>query len=178
MLTLLHVVDQILQPSSRVREELKSYIQRHNLLAEQKEYVKDLLQNYNIVEDLDKLNISESCSKLPEEVAQKSDKDRSKTRSMKPKSLNSENLAVVANSINKDIIQKRQPTYKNRGLYTKDAVNCVPMKDTNSINTRKNSQKPRTKPVNENTEVESSQNPTEPGNNIKFFNFLLFHAIP
>ncbi|CAL9067039.1 uncharacterized protein LOC135607390 isoform X2 [Musa acuminata AAA Group] len=153
------------EPSSRVREELKSYIQRHNLLAEQKEYVKDLLQNYNIVEDLDKLNISESCSKLPEEVAQKSDKDRSKTRSMKPKSLNSENLAVVANSNNKDIIQRRQPTYKNRGLYSKDAVNCVPMKDTNNINTRKNSQKPRTKPVNENTEVESSQNPTETGNN-------------
>ncbi|CAL9138114.1 unnamed protein product [Musa acuminata var. zebrina] len=153
------------EPSSRVREELKSYIQRHNLLTEQKEYVKDLLQNYNIVEDLDKLNISESCSKLPEEVTQKSDKDRSKTRSMKPKSLNSENLAVVANSNNKDIIQKRQPTYKNRGLYSKDAVNCVPMKDTNSINTRKNSEKPRTKPVNENTEVESSQNPTETGNN-------------
>ncbi|CAD5194188.1 unnamed protein product [Musa acuminata subsp. malaccensis] len=153
------------EPSSRVREELKSYIQRHNLLTEQKEYVKDLLQNYNIVEDLDKLNISESCSKLPEEVTQKSDKDRSKTRSMKPKSLNSENLAVVANSNNKDIIQRRQPTYKNRGLYSKDAVNCVPMKDTNSINTRKNSQKPRTKPVNENTEVESSQNPTETGNN-------------
>ncbi|CAL9205359.1 uncharacterized protein LOC103975432 [Musa acuminata AAA Group] len=153
------------EPSSRVREELKSYIQRHNLLTEQKEYVKDLLQNYNIVEDLDKLNISESCSKLPEEVTQKSDKDRSKTRSMKPKSLNSENLAVVANSNNKDIIQRRQPTYKNRGLYSKDAVNCVPMKDTNNINTRKNSQKPRTKPVNENTEVESSQNPTETGNN-------------
>ncbi|XP_077245831.1 uncharacterized protein LOC143885511 isoform X2 [Tasmannia lanceolata] len=49
------------EPFQRLRDELKSYVLRHNLL-ELGEPTKELLRSYNISEDLEQVQVSETCS--------------------------------------------------------------------------------------------------------------------
>ncbi|CAL9059849.1 uncharacterized protein LOC135624199 [Musa acuminata AAA Group] len=158
------------EPIDRMREELISYIQRHSLVAEKEDSVKDLLQRYNIVEDTEKLKLSETSSKLPEEVTLRPDQERhgisstSRIGNLTPKLLNV-STPVVVNSNRNDGIQKRLPSYTRRGLYNKIEANIAADKDDKSTSTQKKSQKPRTKPINGNEKIKRSLNnsPTEPG---------------
>ncbi|KAG1335464.1 hypothetical protein COCNU_03G015830 [Cocos nucifera] len=136
------------EPLDRVRDELKSYVWRHNLVAELGEPAKDLLQMYNIVEDLEQLKVSDSCSQLPVERNQFSDKSprsystASKIRTLKPKSLNP-NTRSVAEPNKREGIQQRKPASKNKGSSNESPVYAVSVEDTNGSNAQKKSRQPR-----------------------------------
>ncbi|WOL09169.1 hypothetical protein Cni_G17922 [Canna indica] len=162
------------EPLDRVREELKSYIQRHNLVAEQEDFVKDLLQCYNIMEDLEKLKVSEACSKLAEDVAQKSDKDTSRlaskarNRRMASKSVDTDTLSPIADSNKKDGLQKRQLTYTNKGMHNKNTAKVIPTRDNNSTKTQKKPHKSRTESVSGDEKIKTAldNSPAEPGDKV------------
>ncbi|KAL5544411.1 hypothetical protein UlMin_008195 [Ulmus minor] len=83
------------EPLQRMRDELKSYARRYNL----GETVKELFESYNIVENTEQLQTSESCSQLPEGTQSSDDEVRSSTstvacRKLKPKALNTDNTEV------------------------------------------------------------------------------------
>lgn len=54
------------EPLQRLRDELKSYEQRHSLL-ELGEPVKQLFESYNISHDFEQVQVSENCSHAPED---------------------------------------------------------------------------------------------------------------
>lgn len=76
-----------------MRDELKAYASRHNL-AEFEEAVKQLFESYNVSEDFEKLQVSVTCSQVPEDGTRLSDDDvnsvssTAANRKLKPKSLN------------------------------------------------------------------------------------------
>ncbi|KAK8956311.1 hypothetical protein KSP40_PGU006860 [Platanthera guangdongensis] len=61
-----------IQPLNRIREELKSYVLKHNLLEELGDATKDTLHSYNIVDDFEKLQILECRSQSAEDETQNS----------------------------------------------------------------------------------------------------------
>ncbi|XP_015067858.1 uncharacterized protein LOC107012507 [Solanum pennellii] len=60
------------EPLQRLRDELKSYVQRHNLLG-LGEPVKQLFESYNISHDFEQLQVSETCSHAPQDGTPSSD---------------------------------------------------------------------------------------------------------
>ncbi|XP_019198120.1 PREDICTED: uncharacterized protein LOC109191897 isoform X2 [Ipomoea nil] len=60
------------EPLQRMRDELKAYTQRHNLV-ELGEPLKQLFESYNILPDFEQLQVSETCSHVPEEGTRSSD---------------------------------------------------------------------------------------------------------
>lgn len=62
----------LFQPLQRLRDELKSYVQRHNLL-DLGEPVKQLFESYNISHDFEQLQVSETCSHAPQDGTPSSD---------------------------------------------------------------------------------------------------------
>ncbi|KAG6497262.1 hypothetical protein ZIOFF_045160 [Zingiber officinale] len=154
------------EPLDRVREELKSYIQRHALVTEQEESVKDLLQRYNIMEDFEKFKVSVNSPKVSEMVTQKSDKPKcsieSKTRdrNVTPKALYSGSLTAITNSNSKDGFPKRQPIYVSKG--NKDAAKTVPIKDNNGTTVSKKSQKSKIESPKEDETMKKSEENSPP----------------
>ncbi|VFQ62770.1 unnamed protein product [Cuscuta campestris] len=61
------------EPLQRMRDELKAYAQRHNLVEVGEEPVKQLFECYNILPDFEQLQVSETCSHVPEEGTQSVD---------------------------------------------------------------------------------------------------------
>ncbi|KAG0454782.1 hypothetical protein HPP92_024074 [Vanilla planifolia] len=104
------------EPLPRVREELKSYVLRHKLMEELGNSTKNILDSYNILQELEKLQVSEDGSQL-EQGPQITDKIRKnsaeipETRNLKPKALNVSNLAE---SNNDDASQKITPAAKKQ----------------------------------------------------------------
>ncbi|KAL9243219.1 hypothetical protein vseg_017132 [Gypsophila vaccaria] len=86
----------------RLRDELKLYAGRHDL-SELGDAVRSLFDSYEIVESLEQLQVSETCSHVPEDSTTPSGDDvRSTTstmgsRKLKPKSLNTDNQATSGN---------------------------------------------------------------------------------
>lgn len=115
------MVHTFLQPLDRMREELKSYVARHDLAIELVDPVKDILQVYDIVEDFEKLKISAEPSQQPK----KSDKVARTTTSvspngnLKPRSLNSEATESKEGG-KKENIQKAKPDARVRGSYNRN----------------------------------------------------------
>ncbi|OIT23232.1 PREDICTED: uncharacterized protein LOC109216685 [Nicotiana attenuata] len=62
------------EPFQRLRDELKSYVQRHSLV-ELEEPVKQLFDSYNILQDSQQLQVSETCSHAPKEETCSSNDD-------------------------------------------------------------------------------------------------------
>lgn len=62
------------QPFQRLRDELKSYVQRHSLV-ELEEPVKQLFDSYNILQDSQPLQVSETCTHAPKEETCSSNDD-------------------------------------------------------------------------------------------------------
>ncbi|GAA0151292.1 hypothetical protein LIER_10039 [Lithospermum erythrorhizon] len=69
------------EPLQRIRDELKSYARKHNL-TEFGDSAKELFENYNITENFEQLQISQTCSHLPEEGTRSSDDDVHSTSSV------------------------------------------------------------------------------------------------
>ncbi|XAR50080.1 hypothetical protein NMG60_11004307 [Bertholletia excelsa] len=98
------------EPNQKMRNELKSYACRHNL-AEIGEFAKEILESYNIPENPEQLQVSDTCSQVPEEETRSSDDDvRSSsdvkgTRKPKPKSLNTAATTRTSISENPEQLQ-------------------------------------------------------------------------
>ncbi|KAH0691990.1 hypothetical protein KY290_020167 [Solanum tuberosum] len=60
------------EPLQRLRDELKSYVQRHSLL-DLGEPVQQLFESYNISHDFEQLQVSETCSHAPQDGTPSSD---------------------------------------------------------------------------------------------------------
>lgn len=96
------------EPLDRIREELKSYVLRHNLLEELGNTTKDTLHSYNIVDDFEKLQISESRSQSAEDANQNSEElaknsaTVSRARNLVPKFSRTKTLAE---SNDKEVVQ-------------------------------------------------------------------------
>ncbi|XP_015883548.3 uncharacterized protein LOC107419307 [Ziziphus jujuba] len=139
------------EPLQRMRDELKSYARRHNL-SELGETVKELFERYNIVENIEQLQVSESCSQVPEEGTRSSDDEvrsssstvGTSTRKLKPKSLNTDAAPIspVTEPAKKDTAQKTNPATRNRGSLTKTNANSTLVSDTRARKSVKKPQNP------------------------------------
>lgn len=142
-----------------MRDELKSYARRHNL-GEFGERVKDLFDSYNVSETSDQLQVSESCSQVPEEGTRSSDDEvhsSSSTmgsRKLKPKSLNTDvaQVSSVTESVKKETIPKNYPATRSRATLHKNSVNSRSVSDTANRNTQKKPQKPTKQETNKEKE--------------------------
>ncbi|KAF8399430.1 hypothetical protein HHK36_015295 [Tetracentron sinense] len=141
------------EPLQRLRDELKIYARRYNL-AEFGETVNELLASYNILEDLEQLQVSETCSQVPEEGTRSSDEDvhsssssATEARKLKPKSLNSESVQAspASESARKENTQKKVPANRNRGSLNRNSANLRSVTDINSGIIQKKSQRPNRK---------------------------------
>lgn len=132
-----------------MREELKSYARRHSLV-EFGESVKELLTSYDISENLEQLQVSETCSQVPGEGTRSSDDDvhssssTRSTRRLKPKSLNTDAAQVssVTQSANTETTQKNYPATRTRSSLNKNPVNSRSASDSQSHNIKRKLQKP------------------------------------
>ncbi|EOY21759.1 Uncharacterized protein TCM_013867 isoform 1 [Theobroma cacao] len=134
------------EPLQRMRDELRSYLGRHNL-GENDEAIMELLKSYNVSENSDQPQVSETCSQLPEEGTRSSDDEVHSvssvvvSRKLKPKSLNTDaaQASSVAESAKK-AIPKNNPVTRNRAL-NKNSSNSRSVSDTGSRTVQKKTQK-------------------------------------
>lgn len=139
-------------PLRRMRDELKTYALRHNLgdLADLAVPLKELYERYGVVEN-EQLQVSETCSHVPEEGTRSSDEDAKSssstmgTRKLKPKSLNTDAAQVspVRNKAKKEIPQKGIPATRTRASVAKNSSASGPVSDSGvRRSTANKSQKP------------------------------------
>ncbi|KAJ4961729.1 hypothetical protein NE237_021639 [Protea cynaroides] len=138
------------EPLQRMRDEFKSYVQRHNL-CELREFVEELLGSYDIPEDFEKLQVSETCSQVHEEGTRSADEDAQSSvsstgaRKLRPKSVNPGNVqAAKVEEATKDNTPKKTHASRNRGSLNKSSANFSSVTDIDSGNVQRNkSQRPR-----------------------------------
>ncbi|XWS60591.1 hypothetical protein CRYUN_Cryun07bG0048700 [Craigia yunnanensis] len=134
------------EPLQKMRNELISYVRRHNL-GENEEATKELLERYNVSENSDQPQVSETCSQVPEEGTRSSDDEVHSfssavgSRKLKPKSLNTNAAQVssVAESA-KEVTPKDNPATRNKVLI-KNSSNSRSVLDTGSHKLQKRTQK-------------------------------------
>lgn len=132
-----------------MQEGLKSYVSRHQL-DDLKDTVKALLESYNISENMEQLQVSETISHVPEEGTRSSDDDVHSysstmgTRKLKPKSLNiaSTQLTPSNESTKKETSQKCNPGSRSRGNLSKRTTSPRPALDSMNNRLVKKSEKP------------------------------------
>ncbi|KAA8542400.1 hypothetical protein F0562_023464 [Nyssa sinensis] len=136
------------EPLQRMRDELKSYAHRHNHV-ELRGTVKELFESYNILENFEQLQVSETCSQVPDEGTRSSDDDVHSsssitgTKKLKPKSLNIDvQSSPVNESTKKQTIQKNNPGSRTRGSLNKNSANSRSVSETPGHNMQKKSLKP------------------------------------
>ncbi|KAI7985304.1 hypothetical protein LOK49_LG14G00738 [Camellia lanceoleosa] len=138
------------EPLQKMRDELKSYRRRHNM-AELGETAKELFESYNILENFEQLQVSETCCQALEEGTRSSDDDVNSSSSvtgtgkLKPKVLNpdaSAQASPVTESAKKVTTQKDNPRMKNRGSLNKNPSNSRTTSETAGRSISKISQKP------------------------------------
>ncbi|KAF8037231.1 hypothetical protein BT93_B0212 [Corymbia citriodora subsp. variegata] len=133
------------EPVQKMREELKSYAQRHNL-AEFGESLKELFETYNITESIEQMQVSQTCSQEPEGETRSSDDDVHSAvsvtgaRKLKPKSLNNESAQTspVTESANNS---KTKAATKIRKPVGRNSANSKTFKDRETQNLQKKPQK-------------------------------------
>ncbi|KAA8540936.1 hypothetical protein F0562_024926 [Nyssa sinensis] len=136
------------EPLQRMRDELKSYAQRHNLV-ELGETVKELFESYNILESYEQLQVSEICSQVPDEGTRLSDDDVHSSSSvtgtlkLEPKSLSSDTVqpSPVTESTN-ETKKKNNHGTRTRASMKKNDANSRSVSETAGRNTQKKSQMP------------------------------------
>ncbi|KAJ7956355.1 microtubule-associated protein futsch-like isoform X2 [Quillaja saponaria] len=137
------------EPLQRMRDELKSYACRHQL-GELGVLLKELLESYNISENTEQKQVSETCSQVPEEGTRSSDDDVHNSLStmgtgkLKPKCLNvdSAQLHPVTESA-KETSQKANPTSGVRGKLNRRTADSKSVSDaTPTRKSLRNSEKP------------------------------------
>lgn len=112
--------------------------------------MKELFGTYDISENLEQLQDSETCSQVPVDVTRSSDDDvlssssTRSTRKLKPKALNTEAAQVssVREAANKETTQKNKPTTRVRGSLNKNSVNARTVPDSGNRNIQRKPQKP------------------------------------
>ncbi|KAI9175122.1 hypothetical protein LWI28_027726 [Acer negundo] len=170
------------EPLQRMRDEFKSYARRHNL-GELGEPVKDLFDLYDISETLEQVQVSETCSQVPDEGTRSSDDEvRSSsstmgTRKLKPKSLNTDTAQVsqVTESVKKETSPKISSS--NRTRASKNSANAKPVSDAGNRKIEKKPQKPTKqetvkknriiKPGKKSASEEGSVSPSLAGNKVE-----------
>ncbi|KAK3035660.1 hypothetical protein RJ639_032532, partial [Escallonia herrerae] len=131
------------EPLQRVKDELKSYSRRHNLV-ELGEPVKELFESYNIIENFEQLQVSETCSHMPEEGTRSSDEDINSSpsiteaRKLKPKSLNTDEDSPVKESVNRTKQKSNRVSTTRVAANKNDATATLEARDRKA---RKTSQK-------------------------------------
>ncbi|XP_059303921.1 uncharacterized protein LOC132055915 [Lycium ferocissimum] len=116
------------EPLQRLRDELKSYVQRHNLV-DLGEPVKQLFESYNISQEFEQLQVSETCSHVPEDGTPSSDDEVHTSSSVagteksEPEVLNKEAVETcqVAEPT-KETSSKKENASKNRRSVNKNAA--------------------------------------------------------
>lgn len=118
----------LVQPLQRVREELKSYVQRHDL-AELGDSIKSLFESYEIPETLEQVQESIICSQVSEDATALSSDDVQSTSSTaatkkpKLKSLNALTVASAAKaSSKKENVQRITPVTKSRASVSREPI--------------------------------------------------------
>ncbi|KAE9602176.1 hypothetical protein Lal_00050237 [Lupinus albus] len=107
------------EPFQKMKDELKSYVRRHQLAAELGEQVKELFEYYNIAENPEQPQVSETISQVPEDSNRSSDDEvlcsspsTKGIRYLKPKSLNPADCTkltpVTTESTKKETYQKNK----------------------------------------------------------------------
>lgn len=133
-----------------MRDELKSYVQRHNL-AELGQPVKELLESYGISENSEQLQVSEiCCSQAPEEGTRSSDDDVhssssvTRNRKLKPKSLDTTTNATQVSPVKESAKNTRidHQGRRTRGSWNRNFADVKSGSVTAGRNTSKKSQKP------------------------------------
>ncbi|XWS37449.1 hypothetical protein CRYUN_Cryun19dG0043800 [Craigia yunnanensis] len=134
------------EPLQGMRDELKSYARRHNL-GENGEAIKELLDSYNVSENSDQPQVSETCSQVPEEGTRSSDDELHSvssavgSRKLKSNSLNTDaaQVSTVAESA-KEATPQNNPATRNRVL-NKKSSNSRSVSDIGSRKMQKKTQK-------------------------------------
>ncbi|XP_012080226.1 uncharacterized protein LOC105640505 isoform X2 [Jatropha curcas] len=138
------------EPLQRMRDELKSYVRRHEL-GEMEESLKELFERYNIGENQEQVQVSESCSQVPEEGTRSSDDEVHSssstigTRKLRPRSLNADAAQVptVTEPAKKEITKKNTTAASRaRGSLNKNRVNSRSVSDSAGGKLQKKQQKP------------------------------------
>ncbi|MCD9638300.1 hypothetical protein HAX54_022175 [Datura stramonium] len=94
------------EPLQRLRDELKSYVQRHPLV-ELEEPVKQLFDSYSILQNSEQLQVSETCSHVPKDGTRSSDDQVHSSSSV----TNTESLQTkVLNKDSTETKQVKEPT--------------------------------------------------------------------
>nr|KJB50789.1 hypothetical protein B456_008G191600 [Gossypium raimondii] len=122
----------------KMSDELKSYIRRHNL-GENGEAINELLESYNVPDNPEQPQVSETCSQVPDEGTRSSDDEvhrvspvAAAARRLKPKSLNTD--AAQVSSVTKsakEATPKNNAANRNR-LLNKTSSNSRSVSDTGS----------------------------------------------
>ncbi|XP_058194106.1 uncharacterized protein LOC131310874 isoform X1 [Rhododendron vialii] len=152
----------------RMRDELKSYAQRHNL-AELGEPVKELFESYGISEKSEQLQVSEICSQAPEEGTRSSDDDvhssssGTRTGKLKPKSSSTTNNATQVSPAKESAKNTRidKPGTRTRGSWNRNSADAKSGLITAGRNASKKSQKPTKQESNDKIKRQGEQAASE-----------------
>ncbi|KAI3726898.1 hypothetical protein L1987_66705 [Smallanthus sonchifolius] len=140
-----------------LKDELKSYACRHNLV-DLGECVKELFGSYGITESIEQLQVSETCSHVPEDDNQSAHSLSSATgvSKLKPQTLNTSASSAAKESV-RETTQKSNPVSKTKAPVNKKMEkNC---KKTIKEESNKEKQKVKTegmKPVDEKAQLDTS----------------------
>ncbi|KAM3374693.1 hypothetical protein P3S68_013407 [Capsicum galapagoense] len=121
------------EPLRRLRDELKSYVKRHTL-AELEEPVKQLFDSYNIQQNSEQLQVSETCSHVPKDETRSLDVDVHSSSSiastdrLQPKVLNKETTKTEqVKEPTKQKPSKNGSTPRTRNSVTKIVATAKPV---------------------------------------------------
>ncbi|KAF9667761.1 hypothetical protein SADUNF_Sadunf15G0057100 [Salix dunnii] len=133
----------------RLRNELKSYVGRHDL-SDFGESVKELFESYSISDHQEQAQVSETCSHvLPEDATRSSDDEVHSslsitgTRKLRPRSLNADAAQVSTVTDNKETSQRKNTTATRTrgGSLNKNTENSRTVSDTGGRRVQKKPQK-------------------------------------
>ncbi|EEF52141.1 uncharacterized protein LOC8277381 [Ricinus communis] len=134
------------EPLQRMRDELKSYVRRHEL-GEVLESVKELSESYNIADNQEQVQVSETCSQIPEEGTRSSDDEVHSssstmgTRKLRPRSLNAD-APQVTDSSKKEVLQKNATASRIRATQSKNIAKSRSVSDSAGRKPQKKPQRP------------------------------------
>ncbi|XP_057519837.1 uncharacterized protein LOC130800370 [Amaranthus tricolor] len=136
------------EPLQRLREELKFYVQRHDL-AELGDSIKSLFESYEIPETLEQVQESIICSQVSEDATALSSDDVQSTSSIaatkmpKLKSLNALTVASAAKaSSKKENVQRITPVTKSRASFSREPIKPKLITESGGNNIKKKVQNP------------------------------------
>ncbi|KAI3759324.1 hypothetical protein L6452_07057 [Arctium lappa] len=129
-----------------LRDELKSYAGRHNLL-DLGESAREVFQSYEVPESIEQFQVSETCSQVPEEGTRSLDDDAHSLSSatgvpkLKPRSLTNSASSAAKESA-RETTQKGNTAPRIKASVNKKMANQSPALKTEHGKMQKNSKKP------------------------------------